>query len=255
MPAGYDALAPWYDLLHARLVEDIPLILAVADQIGGPILELGCGTGRLLLPLARAGRQVTGVDNSAEMLTIAQSKLALEPAAVSQRVALISADMTTLSLSPDSFALAIVGYNTIMHVPGARLPDLLGRLARCLHPGGHLLLDIANPLLIADLEETTAFEMEEALFDPVQGLTITPYARSRLDVTRQILFVDWLYEFSRPDQPAQSLRLNEAFHYLLPHEWDLQLTQAGFHLSALWGDYDRSPLTEESPRLLALAHT
>ena len=60
----YDQIAHYYDLTHADLTDDIDFILSLAQAVNGPILELGCGSGRLLLPLARAGFTVTGVDNS-----------------------------------------------------------------------------------------------------------------------------------------------------------------------------------------------
>ena len=79
MNLSYDAIARYYDLSHQSLVEDIPFLLRVAAETGGPALELGCGSGRLLVPLARAGYAVTGVDNSPEMLARAELRLAGEP--------------------------------------------------------------------------------------------------------------------------------------------------------------------------------
>jgi SAM-dependent methyltransferase len=71
----YEQTAKYYDLVHAELKDDIPLVLTLAGQGKGPILELGCGTGRLLLPLARAGYEVIGLDNSPAMLAKAKARL------------------------------------------------------------------------------------------------------------------------------------------------------------------------------------
>ncbi len=66
----YDQIARFYDLTHAELTADLPFVLQLASEAGGPILELGCGSGRLLLPLARAGHSVIGLDLSGAMLAM-----------------------------------------------------------------------------------------------------------------------------------------------------------------------------------------
>ena len=76
----YDRIARYYDLTHDRLTADVPFLLAQAAEAGGPVLEIGCGSGRLLVPLARAGQTITGVDRSAEMLARAEPRLAALPA-------------------------------------------------------------------------------------------------------------------------------------------------------------------------------
>ena len=76
----YDTIAHYYDVIHADLTEDIKLLLRVADPVRGRVLELGCGTGRIMIPLARAGYDITGVDNSVEMLAIGR-KIWLKTAA------------------------------------------------------------------------------------------------------------------------------------------------------------------------------
>ena len=68
MTSSYDKLAPYYDRFHEALTADVEFVLSLAQQQDGPVLEMGCGTGRLLLPLARAGFEVTGIDTSAAML-------------------------------------------------------------------------------------------------------------------------------------------------------------------------------------------
>ena len=78
----YDQIARYYDLLHGDLTEDIEFVIRLAEKSGGPVLELGCGTGRLLLPLVRIGQKTTGLDNSEEMLAVAKAKVASERAAV-----------------------------------------------------------------------------------------------------------------------------------------------------------------------------
>ena len=105
----YDLIAPYYDLTHAQLTADLGFVLSLASQAGGKVLELGCGTGRLLLPLARAGFTITGLDSSEAMLALAQQKLAQESEVIRGRVTLVSGDMADLSGCGRDFALVLRG--------------------------------------------------------------------------------------------------------------------------------------------------
>jgi ubiquinone/menaquinone biosynthesis C-methylase UbiE len=117
----YDSIARFYDLTHASLTADLPFVLQLAAATNAPMLELGCGSGRLLLPLARAGHTVTGLDVSAGMLDRARARLAQEPTAVQQRVTLHLADMTNFTLPETSpFGLIVIPYNTLLHLDTAQ---------------------------------------------------------------------------------------------------------------------------------------
>lgn len=255
MPDSYAALADIYDWLHASVVADVPWLLTQAAHTGGPILELGCGTGRLLLPLAGAGWMVVGVDRSAEMLALARARLAREPERVQQRVSLFEMDMLSLALPPATYALAVLGYNTVMHVPPARLPDLLHRLARALRAGGRLIIDTVNPLWLAEVEDSAEFEPEDPLYDSVRDRTLNVASRIQSDPDQQRLTIEWRYELSQPGQPLRRFDVRETYHYLLPHAWHLTLSEAGFRILGLYGDYGHAPLSEETPRLLIVAET
>ena len=102
----YEKLARFYDLEHADLTADLVFFLHLTRQAGGPVLEVGCGTGRLLLPLVEAGIDVTGVDSSPAMLSVARRKLG-------ERVMLIEGDIRTVTL-PGCYALIIISINTFI---------------------------------------------------------------------------------------------------------------------------------------------
>ena len=87
----YDELAEYYDLIHTHVKEDIPFYLSLAQETGGPILELGCGSGRTLLPLVKAGYEVVGLDNSRPMLQ--RAELRLQASGLGNSVRLIEAEM------------------------------------------------------------------------------------------------------------------------------------------------------------------
>ncbi len=252
----YDQIARYYDLTHADLTEDIPVVLALAEEAGGPVLELGCGSGRLLLPLARAGYAVTGVDNSAAMLARARARLAAEPIGVQTRVRLVEADMTGFELADDGrFPLIIIPYNTFLHLDTTQKMAALRQIKQYVRQDGRLFIDLINPFWIAATPDDDAPILENELTDPETGSTILQFAQNQLDEAAQTLSIIWTYETPPPKIGAapQRITAKASYHYLFPHQIELLLRDAGFKLESLAGDYDRSPFDENSERLLITA--
>jgi SAM-dependent methyltransferase len=248
----YDRIARYYDLSHDRLADDIPFLLGLAAETGGPVLEPGCGSGRLLVPLARAGHAVTGVDNSPEMLARAETRLTGEPDGVRGRARLLAGDIKKLSL-PDGapYGLIVFGYNTFMHLDEAGAGAALKRLRPLLRAGGRLAIDVANPMILAAAADDPDFELEDTLRDELRGETIRQYTAYEGAPGEQMVDVTWVYEQVGAEAAPTKARLQ--LHYLYPHQYDLLLTLTGFRLTAIYGDYDRSPFTEESERLILVA--
>jgi SAM-dependent methyltransferase len=260
----YDQIAHYYDLTHADLTEDIDFILDLARQSNGPILELGCGSGRLLLPLARAGFTVTGVDNSMAMLARARAALQQEPLAVQNRVTLLQADMTQMELDNGRFALTIIPYNTFMHLDSAQKTAALKRVRPLLrgngrYPDGRLFIDLINPFAIADTLDDQEFILENSFTDPQTGQIVQQLASNRLNEAIQCLQITWVYDVLPIDKPIPGgnpmprTMVQTDYHYLFPHQIDLLLQETGFRLTDLAGDYDGSVFDEESERLLITA--
>src|SRR6188768_3402490 len=114
LSAVFDRFARFYDEDYRQYDEDVDAIVHLAQEMDGPVLELGCGTGRLLLPLVTAGLPVTGVDISSGLLTKARAKLATVPNG--ELATLIQADFRHLDLPRRDFAFAFYTSNTLMHV-------------------------------------------------------------------------------------------------------------------------------------------
>lgn len=252
----YEHIARYYDLSHDRLVEDIPFLLKLAAETAGPVLEIGCGSGRLLVPLARAGYPVTGVDSSPEMLAQAEIRLAAESSAVRARVRLVAGDVKSLRRPPeDQYSLIVFGYNTFMHLDEAAAGAVLKRLRPALRDGGRLVIDVANPILLSSVADDPDFVLEDVLEDKLHGETIRQYTAYEAVPGEQAVDVTWIYETtgdgSGDDERTARARLR--YHYLYPHQYDLLLTLTGYRLATLSGDYDGSPFHEGSDRLILLA--
>ena len=248
----YEQIARYYDLVHAQLSEDIGFILTLAGRTVGPVLELGCGTGRVLLSLSRAGHQVVGVDNSPAMLARAWQKLA--PEVASGRVRLVEGNMTHFASGEQPFGLVILPYNTFMHLTPAGMGSTLKAIRRCLAPAGQLFIDLANPFTIAQTPNDRFLTLEHNLHDPETGQTVLVMASNWLDEEKQELKISWLYDACDPaGGPIHRTIAQATYHYLYPHQLELTLAENGFQLTQLYGHYNQSPFAEDSPRLLVLA--
>jgi SAM-dependent methyltransferase len=252
----YDLIAPYYDLIHEDLTADADYVLTLASQTMGPVLELGCGSGRLLLPLARAGHQITGIDSSHVMLSRANDRLHRESETVRQRVSLVEADMAEFKLhgQVEQFGLAFIPYNTFMHVEPKQRPSVFECIKRYLRPDGQLFIDLVSPLAVAQTPNDRLLTLERSFTDPESGEQVLQMASNWLDEMAQILHITWIFDAT----PAAggTIRRTVAqgrYYYLFPHQMELLLTQAGFKLKAMMGSYDNDPFADDSERLLLLA--
>ncbi len=250
MSSPYDQIADYYDLVHADVTVDIPFYVGLAQDfaLDRTILELGCGSGRTLVPLAAAGLQVVGLDHSRAMLDRARQRLQAE--ASLDRATLVQGDMADLNLGR-SFTLIIVPLHTWMHLTTteAQLASL-----RCieqhLQPGGHLIIDLPAPLTIVDAEHDGSLTLENTFVDPQTGDQVLQLASTRLDQEQQTLHVTWVYDRVGPDQVVRRTVAPMVLRLVYPHQVELMLQECGLALAALWGDYDRSPFRRTSEKLI-----
>ena len=250
----YDLIAPYYDLTHAQLTDDVGFLLWLARQGGGKVLELGCGTGRLLLPLARAGFVITGVDNSEAMLALAHQKLAQEDELVRGRITVLAADMLNLSGCGRDFTLVIIPYNTFMHFPPPQAEMLLRQIKQCLAPGGQLFIDLINPYIVAQTPNDHLLTLEQTVTDPRNGHTVLQFSRHHLETVNQVLHITWIYDATPPrGGPIHRTVVPVTYHYYYPHQLELLLDAASLSVTAWYGHYKQTPFAEDTPRLLLLA--
>ena len=210
------------------------------------MLELGCGTGRALMPIARDGIPCTGVDASQAMLD------ALAAKAPPSALRLHRARMQDFDLGADRFALIFSAFRAFQHLYS--VADQLACLAHVRHhlaPGGRLAFDVFNPRLsrIALIEEP---EFEELRF-PLGSDLVVRYTTVTRDVGRQIQRVRMRYERRRGDQvvgdDVAEFEMRWFHHFEIEH----LLARAGFTLEALYGDFARGAFTGASPSIVAVA--
>lgn len=231
----------------ARLVQgDADLLIDYAREAGGPVLELGCGDGRLLIPMARAGINVTGLDLSRGMLMRADDLIDAEPADVADRIELFHGDMTDFDLGRE-FAFAFCVFRAFNFIPtqkGQR--SCLEILRRHLKPGARFVLDVFDPPLPSIAPDSAADHvprLAELHRHPVTGGEVFVEIRKvDLDVVDQVLRETW--RFTERDQAGAITRQEEellTMRWL--YRWEMRhlLELCGFEIEAEYSDYFGAP--------------
>ncbi|MEZ4729194.1 MAG: class I SAM-dependent methyltransferase [Caldilineaceae bacterium] len=181
--ATFDRFARFYDADYRHYQDDLDLILDLADQTGGAILELGCGTGRVLLPLLKADHTVTGIDISPALLELAAKKTRITHHA--SRITLHEADLRTFDLPTKNFAFAFCTSNTLMHLTTqADQLAVLRNAYRHLRPGGLLLIDLFNPDVARLHAVNGLMELADQWDDPATGAQVIKWSVRTVDWSR-----------------------------------------------------------------------
>ena len=235
----YDAYSVHYDLLWASKQDDVPFFLDMAKETGSPVLELACGTGRVLLPLARAGFEVTGLDVSQAMLDKLQAKLDKEPRDVQSRVALKCADIRDYQFS-QKFRMVFCAFNSFLHL--MTTDDQLACLRSVreyLADDGRLVLNVFAPdhnRLTGRADTEVAVER-----DPETGRDMVVTDISKRDLTNQTIEVWEGVDRIGDDGTVKRYSATFTLSWIHNREMHLLLRLAGFEVVAVYGGYDKRP--------------
>lgn len=249
----WQRFAHWYDLDQGVFGDDIPMYLGLAGRTGSPILELGCGTGRLVLALAQAGHRVTGVEREPAMLALAEAKVRAAGRAVARRVTLVAGDFQSLDL-PTRFRLAVLAVNTWMDLPGpAEQAQVLARAGRHLEPGGLLVLDLFHPHPDALAPAAGALVLEKVLSDPETDTQALKFVVRQVDHAQQVLTAHFIYD--EMDAAGRLTRTAAAFslRYLHRPEAEQMVQAAGLAVEGVYGSYELDPYTDDAERMILVA--
>ena len=234
---------------------DAEFYFAQAVKSGGPALELGCGTGRVLLPIARAGIEITGVDASELMLGKLREKLQREPPEVQSRVKLAQAEMTNFDLGR-KFALITIPFRPFQHL--IRVEDemqCLEQVRKHLAPRGQLVFDIFNPdpsrLVDPKWMEEGAARTE---FDMPDGRHVQLVDRmTGVSRANQVMEVEFIFYVTPPG--GKTLRLVHPFsmRFIYRHEMEHLLARCGLRVVKLYGDSDGGEFGDKSTEMIFVA--
>lgn len=248
--SAFDPFARFYDADYGTFDDDLFFYQELARRAGGRILEPMCGTGRVLLPLARAGLRVTGVDISTALLDRARARL--DAAGLLDRVELLRADIR--EAAPEGpFGLAVVALNSLMHLTetGDQLAALQN-VHQALRPAGLLAIDVYNP----DPRELTRHNGELVLdksFTLEDGTQVQKFVAQTSDPATQTSQVTFLYDELGADGHLRRHTLPFTMRWVYRYELEHLLARAGFALEAVYGTYELEDYSSDSPIMLTVA--
>ena len=251
--SDYDQWAEIYDSVYSYVREDIPFYVEEARRAGGPVLELGCGTGRVAIPMAEAGVDVVGLDSSSAMLEVARRKMQRLKGR-SGSLTLVQADMRDFSLDKldERFHLVVIpfrGFLSLLTVEDQ--VRALDKIKQHLAPGGKLIFNVFVPDLDMLVQEGDVPYHHRDVTDPDTGARLVVWHQSGYDNHNQLINARAIVE-ELDELGVVRRRLYRDFQLRYVHRWEMHhlLTVCGYEVMDLFGDFDRSPFDETSTEMV-----
>jgi ubiquinone/menaquinone biosynthesis C-methylase UbiE len=236
---GWDEYAAFYDWENAQTVgrRDVPFWTRVAAAVEGPVLELGCGTGRVTLPLAKAGVDVVGIDRSEAMLERARARLArFSTRQRANSLRLLRGDIRALPFADAAFPLVIAPYGILQSLTRPRdLADTLASVSRVVARGGTFGID-----LVPDVPHWREYRNRVQLRGRTRGARLTLVESVSQDPKRRLTTFEQRY-IERRGRETREHRFELTFRTLTVPQMTRQLERAGFSAESVLGDYRGRP--------------
>jgi SAM-dependent methyltransferase len=248
-------LARLYDLDLLEDPGDVGLYFELAERTGGPILELAAGSGRIAVPLASAGYDVTGVDLDTAMLERALARTRAAGRRITGSLELVEADLIGLELPrAGSFNLAFIALNSLfLLATRARQQAALETLARHLARGGLGVVDVWLP----EPDDLARFDgrlmLEYTRPEPETEADVTKLASARFDPSTAVVDLTAIYEEAMPGQPALRWVRRDQLRLVTSDELRSMAEDAGLAVETIAGGYDLEPIETDSDRAILVA--
>lgn len=248
----YAAIAEFYDLEHDGFDDDLAFYLNMSTLHGGPVLELGCGSGRIMRPLLDAGLKVTGLDASAVMLDRARDRLSSKR----QRsgLTLFQGELAAANEAPAGpFGVVILGLNGLLHATTSVEQRKVLKSARAaLRPGGQLLLDVVNPAG-PSFQGLDLQVLHEGTWTTSAGERVDKFSSRCINSAAQEIEVTLWYDITATSGRVR--RIHSGFRQRFVHasELELMLEVAGFESWQVFGGYELEPFDADSDRIVIAA--
>lgn len=251
-----------YDLQSAAIAPsrpgqgDVAFFRRLANEVGGPVLEIGCGTGRVSIPLAEDGHEVVGIDRSPAMLRLAEARRAAQPSDVAARLTFVQGDMTTLDLGR-RFALIVAPSRVFQFaLTSDAQRSALRAMKAHMRPEGRLVVDLFDP----------AFEFigPDAVFPPRNGEVTHPRTGNRVaweilgrapDPAAQLVVSDWsARELSPSGEVLRDETERLTLRWSTRSEMRLLFELEGLDVVAEYGDFEGGPPAYGREQVWVLRH-
>jgi SAM-dependent methyltransferase len=260
MESQAEAFARLYDVDLVDDPGDLDLYLALAARADGPVLELAAGTGRLAVPLARAGHEVTAVDIDPQMLARLRRKVVTaaavaRDAAVERRLDVVEADLLDVRVpAAGEFGLAFIALNSLfLLVTREAQRQAFRTIAAHLGPGGLAAVDVWLP----DADDLARFDgrmiLEYVRDDPETGRQVTKVAAAQHDAATGIVNLTSIFEEGEPGSTTTRWIRRDVLRLVSADELQDFATLAGLEVETVAGDYDLGPLGSGGDRAIVIA--
>jgi SAM-dependent methyltransferase len=250
-PEPYAQIPELYDLEHEAFTDDLAFYLNCVKVVGDPVLELGCGTGRIVRTLAKAGFRVIGLDQSGPMLDRARSLL--EPD-LAERVTFVHGSMEECEKAPGGpFGTVILSLNGLLHLPSSEAQRrTLDSARRALDPRGQLLIDVLNPSpgLFATFDRGV---VHEGTWVWENGDDVNKFSSRSVSHAHQLIHTRIWYDILTRGRTVSRIVTEFDQRFVYPSELELMLELAGFAEWQVYGSYDLDPFEDDSDRLIVAA--
>jgi SAM-dependent methyltransferase len=244
----YEIGAKYYDLWYPD-IEDYEFYRGMAERTGGPILECMCGTGRLLIPLAKEGYDITGFDLSYAMLDRLTAKLEELDEDVQERVHIGHADIRDFSCNR-RYKLIFVPLNSFMHLLETEDQEAaLRNIADHLDEGGLFCMSLFNP----KLDRPEGLMRHRGTTTTPQGEVISKFESQTFDVPRQRTTVHYFYDVSKQDRELRRVTTAVTLRYLFHQEAVELLNRCGLEVVDTYGDHNMAPFRKGSDSMVFVA--
>lgn len=245
----YAVDAAFYDALHADFRDDVGLWLSFAGRTDRPVLEIGCGTGRIATELAKAGHAVTGIDISPSMLARARARA--DEAGL--EVEWIERSLLDVAFEEGRFGFVLVPQDVFLY---CRDTDeqlaWLQAIAECLHFSGTVAIDLPGPALWLDPSSNGAPLLVYS-GETDEGTPFDAWHVHEDDLALQERWLRVTYETTDETGLVRRRHSEHQLRYVYRFEMEHLLSLAGLTLADVFGDYDLGPLTNESERMVVIA--
>jgi SAM-dependent methyltransferase len=236
-----------YHAHHRQYQDDLLFWLNLADRYRDPILELSCGTGRVLIPLARAGYRIFGLDNDPAMLAYLQANI--EPN-LKHRTRIFEGDLTRFHLT-EQFSLILLPCNTYSTLDTTERKSTLQCVHAHLCGGGIFAVSVPNPLLLADLPPGDEAQVETVFEHPDSGLPVQ--VSSAWETTNDAVTFIWHYDHLLTDGTVHRLTASTRHHLISEKTYRSEFSKMNLAVIAAFGDFDSSAFESDSPYLILVA--
>jgi SAM-dependent methyltransferase len=245
----YEQFAKYYDIWYEDFTDDVMFYKQMAEATGGPVLECMCGTGRVLVPLAKEGLEIAGFDLSYAMLDKLTAKLETFDEEIQENVHIGHADIRDFQCNR-RFKLAVIPFNSFLHLLETEDQEAaLRNVSDHLDEGGRLVMSIFNPKL--DRPENMLRHRGTRVTK--HGEIISWFESQTFDHAKQTTTVTYFFDISRQDKELRRVTITTTLRYMFHKEVAELMSRCGLEVTDTFGDYDQGAFGSKSDMMVLVA--